>query len=97
MDNTQPFITDEAVTQRAYFLWEQAGRPSGRDAEFWHRAQDELKVEASTPAAVKRSVVPPPPVPASPPHEVPPVMRAAVKVPSRRAAQPRRNKPTASA
>jgi hypothetical protein len=31
------------VRARAYELWEQAGRPSGRDQEFWFQAEGELK------------------------------------------------------
>lgn len=33
---------DEAVAARAYELWEKAGRPEGRDEEFWHLAEQEL-------------------------------------------------------
>ena len=29
----------EAVAKEAYLLWEQAGRPNGRDDEFWMRAR----------------------------------------------------------
>jgi hypothetical protein len=32
----------EQISQRAYFLWEQAGRPEGRDKEFWTAAENEL-------------------------------------------------------
>jgi Protein of unknown function (DUF2934) len=33
----------EAETRRrAYGLWERAGRPTGRDTEFWLRAEREL-------------------------------------------------------
>lgn len=33
---------DEAVAARAYELWEKAGKPEGRDEEFWHLAEQEL-------------------------------------------------------
>jgi hypothetical protein len=33
------------IRERAYFLWEEAGKPAGRDAEFWKRAT--LSVAAS--------------------------------------------------
>jgi hypothetical protein len=35
---------EQRVPQRAYFLWQDAGRPGGRDDEFWAAAieQDEL-------------------------------------------------------
>ena len=30
---------DQVVRERAFLLWEQAGRPDGRADEFWYRAQ----------------------------------------------------------
>ena len=30
---------DAAVREQAYLLWEQEGRPDGREMEFWTRAQ----------------------------------------------------------
>ncbi|MGC2176699.1 MAG: DUF2934 domain-containing protein [Bradyrhizobium sp.] len=33
---------DETVAVRAYELWEQAGKPQGRDEEFWHLAEQQL-------------------------------------------------------
>jgi hypothetical protein len=30
---------DQVVRERAYLLWEQAGRPDGRSDDFWHQAQ----------------------------------------------------------
>jgi|HubBroStandDraft_2_1064218.scaffolds.fasta_scaffold305978_2 Protein of unknown function (DUF2934) len=32
----------EDIRARAYRLWEKAGKPEGRDEEFWHRAEREL-------------------------------------------------------
>src|SRR5688572_15788072 len=35
---------DEAtIREQAYYLWEQDGRPFGRDAEYWVRAEQELQ------------------------------------------------------
>ncbi len=31
------------ITARAYQLWEQAGRPSGRDLDFWLEAEREIR------------------------------------------------------
>ena len=31
------------VVRRAYELWEQAGKPEGRDQEFYHKAEQELR------------------------------------------------------
>jgi hypothetical protein len=33
------------VVRRAYELWEQAGKPDGRDQEFYHQAERELEQE----------------------------------------------------
>jgi hypothetical protein len=34
------------VVRRAYELWEKAGKPEGRDQEFYHQAERELEGEA---------------------------------------------------
>jgi hypothetical protein len=31
------------IVRRAFELWEQAGKPDGRDQEFYHQAEQELK------------------------------------------------------
>ena len=36
---------DERIRVRAYHLWEQDGRPQGRDAEFWERARELIAME----------------------------------------------------
>lgn len=41
----EPTILDnieETVRERAYLLWEAAGRPEGDGVEFWLRAEEEL-------------------------------------------------------
>jgi hypothetical protein len=38
---TEP--TDEEIRIRAHQLWEQAGKPEGREEEFWHAAEQELR------------------------------------------------------
>lgn len=35
--------SDEQVRSRARELWEQAGKPEGRDEEFWYRAEEEFR------------------------------------------------------
>lgn len=35
----------ERIRQRAHEIWESEGRPEGRDADHWTRAQEELKNE----------------------------------------------------
>lgn len=36
---------EQRILERAYQLWEEAGRPDGRDNEFWHQAEAELAAE----------------------------------------------------
>lgn len=31
-------IDDEAVRRTAFFLWEQDGRPAGKELDYWERA-----------------------------------------------------------
>lgn len=35
----------EKIRDRAYFLWEAAGRPSGREHEFWAQAARDVEAE----------------------------------------------------
>jgi hypothetical protein len=39
---------DEKVRERAFMLWEQAGRPEGRSLQFWFEAIRELEDAAAT-------------------------------------------------
>jgi Protein of unknown function (DUF2934) len=34
--------TDKEIAARAYKLWEENGRPEGKDEEFWHAAIQQL-------------------------------------------------------
>jgi hypothetical protein len=42
-----PDPTEEQIRIRAHELWEVAGRPDGREEEFWHEAERELKKSAT--------------------------------------------------
>jgi hypothetical protein len=42
MENPAQKPNQEQVIHRAYQLWEQAGKPEGRDQEFYHQAEQEL-------------------------------------------------------
>ena len=42
-------IPEDAIRHRAHALWEDAGRPEGRDEEFWHRAREELAIAERAP------------------------------------------------
>ena len=37
--------TDHDIRERAHRLWEQAGKPEGREDKFWHAAEQELRNE----------------------------------------------------
>jgi Protein of unknown function (DUF2934) len=49
------------VRERAYRLWEEQGRPHGRDVEFWERAREivaaESKIVSPDPAAEVEAAV----------------------------------------
>ena len=40
--------TEEQIRARAHELWEQAGKPEGREDEFWHQAEKELAQGATS-------------------------------------------------
>jgi len=37
--------TEQEIRERAHRLWEQAGKPEGREDEFWQAAEQELRNE----------------------------------------------------
>lgn len=42
-ENEVPMNDQEQIRTLAYHLWEWAGKPKGRDAEFWHKAEQRWK------------------------------------------------------
>ena len=56
MSNNDTF--EDRIRHEAYRLWEEAGRPHGRDAEFWHQAIDLVDSKPATPAAASESPTP---------------------------------------
>ena len=61
--NPAESISQDAIAQRAYEIWERDGRPEGRDAEHWFRAVSELKMNGRnesplTPGKPARATVP---------------------------------------
>lgn len=42
------------IRERAYLLWEAAGRPSGRDLDYWLQAEASLGLAAKTTASEPR-------------------------------------------
>lgn len=47
--DTNP-VSEDAIRQRAYYLWEADGRPDGRGDHYWHLAIDEMQRAAAKPA-----------------------------------------------
>lgn len=35
--------SEEQIPERAYQLWDEAGRPQGRDREFWEQARRQIE------------------------------------------------------
>jgi hypothetical protein len=46
--------SEEQIRNYAHQLWEKAGKPDGRDAEFWHAAETELSAEDENPDAANQ-------------------------------------------
>jgi Protein of unknown function (DUF2934) len=47
--------TPDQIRQRAYELWQLAGRPEGSDQEFWYEAERELQNSDMTDCSDERS------------------------------------------
>lgn len=41
---------EDLIRKRAEELWERAGKPEGRDEEFWHQAEKELETNDESPS-----------------------------------------------
>src|SRR5260370_40748375 len=58
-EEVKPVSINESckIAERAYLLWEQAGRPEGKALEHWLQAEDERSTEpsAETPGTPRRS------------------------------------------
>ncbi|MBF8779320.1 DUF2934 domain-containing protein [Pseudomonas fulva] len=44
-------IDDQKIRERAYELWELAGKPDGAEQEHWRQAVEQLKAEQQPPGA----------------------------------------------
>lgn len=49
---------EERVMQRAYEIWEQEGRPEGRQEEHWRRAEEEISRHGNGPKEQDRGAAP---------------------------------------
>lgn len=52
---------EDRIRDRAYHLWEAAGRPHGRDHDFWVQAQAELADDGVAITSAKTPGIPKPP------------------------------------
>jgi hypothetical protein len=43
LETCMAYPTAPSIVLRAYQLWEEAGRPEGRDEEFYFEAEEELR------------------------------------------------------
>lgn len=58
--NTQT-PTHEQISRRAQELWEQYGRPSGRDDDIWLEAERQLRTPVTSPSATSTASAAPSP------------------------------------
>ena len=54
MDNPLEYThtLEQRIRERAYHLWDEEGRPQGRDLEFWERARELVGMEQSAGAGL---------------------------------------------
>jgi hypothetical protein len=50
--------TEEQIRQRAHEIWERRHRPDGKDDEFWHQAEKELRDEHANSESNPGSIAP---------------------------------------
>jgi hypothetical protein len=79
-------VTEEQIKELAYAIWEQEGRPEGKDVEYYFRAKKTL--EGPEASRVIELAPPAPLVELAPP---PPIVLLA-QMPSKRRRQARRKK-----
>jgi hypothetical protein len=48
---------ERIIRERAYRLWDHAGRPEGRSEEFWFAAKNEFERNEVTDAPVRRASI----------------------------------------
>jgi hypothetical protein len=77
--------TDEEIRKLAYSIWEQEGRPEGKDVEHYLRAKKIIDAKATQPAI---ELAPPAPIVELPPpksvYSLPPVSKKKISQPKRK-------------
>jgi hypothetical protein len=51
-------VTEEQIRELAYSIWEQEGRPEGKDLEYYFRAKQMLEEREAASSPAKESVPP---------------------------------------
>jgi hypothetical protein len=50
------YPTDDQIRVRAHLVWEEAGKPEGREHEFWYQAERQLQHQENQPNLPDNSV-----------------------------------------
>ena len=88
-------LDDDHIREAAYHLWEEEGRPHGKDQEHWHKAADALS--PPKPKAKTARKAPAKPRSAKPKAAAAPKAKAAEKAPAPKpAAKPKEKAATAA-
>ena len=81
-------INEENIRVAAYYIWEQAGRPEGKDKECWIKACEQLFAPKKTVAvAAKKKPAAKKVAPKAVAKKAEPVKKPAVKAPAKPAAK----------
>lgn len=86
-------LTAEAISRRAYELWEQEGRPESRDLHHWLRAEQQLLAEQNRGSAANANSSAARAPSMDQPLQSP---RASAAAPGAKAAPPKRSAPAAN-
>ena len=98
-------VSEDAIRQRAYYLWEADGRPDGQHDHYWSRAHKEATqayAEATANGVAKASKgkspgAIPTAVKSKPPKEAKPIKAKAEAKPKKATTKPRAAAPTKKA
>ena len=60
-------LHEDAIRDRAYALWVEAGSPEGKDWDFWHEAERQLAEAGSHDISETAAEIETPPLPAGTP------------------------------
>jgi hypothetical protein len=83
--------SEDAIRQRAYFLWEADGRPEGSGEHYWHLANEAVRASAASNGSAEKVAKPARKAAVKPVKAAAPKVKAAKpveakKVPKQRAA-----------